>query len=180
MVLRRDGYYVLADLGLVASLEPPHPPPRGRTGSRGYWAPEVVRKEPQDEAADWWSLGVTLAYAASGTHPFRRPPPRAAPPPPPAPAATHLDGASAQPLPPTATTHTDHVGAAAAGDEPASALVPKWNEEELNENTLNAPIELPSNIDDSTDPHASQLLRSQCELNRLGSVGSNARCASRV
>ena len=39
--LRRDGYYFLADLGLVAALPPHAPPPCGRAGSRGYWAPEV-------------------------------------------------------------------------------------------------------------------------------------------
>jgi serine/threonine protein kinase len=58
MCLRRDGYYILADLGLVEPLD--GEPPRGRAGSRGYWAPEVVRREPQAEAADWWSLGTTL------------------------------------------------------------------------------------------------------------------------
>ena len=36
LCLRRDGYYVLTDLGLVASLAPGINPPTGRTGSRGY------------------------------------------------------------------------------------------------------------------------------------------------
>jgi serine/threonine protein kinase len=35
-------------------------------------APEVIRRESQSEAADWWSLGVVLAYTATGVHPFRR------------------------------------------------------------------------------------------------------------
>ena len=133
MVLRRDGYYVLADLGLVASLEPSSPRPRGRTGSRGYWAPEVVRKEPQDETADWWSLGVTLAYAASGVHPFRRRPPR-----PPPPSAADAHGVASQPLPPAPTRA--NAATTAADDDPNGLLLPKWNEDELNENTLTMPI----------------------------------------
>ena len=44
----------------------------GKTGTRGYWAPEVIRKEPQVESADLWSLGVCLAYAATGVHPFHK------------------------------------------------------------------------------------------------------------
>ena len=36
------------------------------------WAPEVVRKEPQGQAADCWSLGVLLAYTAAGVHPFHK------------------------------------------------------------------------------------------------------------
>ena len=60
-----DGYYVLTDFGLCA--------PTGassKAGTKGYWSPETVRKQPQTAAADWWSLGVVLAYAAMGTHPF--------------------------------------------------------------------------------------------------------------
>lgn len=46
---------------------------------------QVVRREPQSYAADWWSLGVTLAYCATGLHPFRTWPTQQkdAPPPPP-------------------------------------------------------------------------------------------------
>lgn len=71
LVMRRDGYYVLTDLGLGASLADGAPPPTGRVGSRGYWAPEVLRRDPQGYPVDWWSLGVSLLYAATGIHPFR-------------------------------------------------------------------------------------------------------------
>ena len=87
ILLRADGYYALTDFGLAARLdegvirrvstrelagEKEGPNPKNKAGTKGYWAPEVIRKEPQSETADWWSLGVVLSYAASGTHPFKR------------------------------------------------------------------------------------------------------------
>eukprot|EP00966_Prymnesium_polylepis_P181772 4210837-Prymnesium_polylepis.1 len=46
------------------------PPPSGKGGTRGYWAPETIQKKPQGAAADFWSLGVVLAFCATGAHPF--------------------------------------------------------------------------------------------------------------
>ena len=75
VLLRRDGYLVLTDFGLCAPLgrnggggggggggdgAGAPPPPSSRTGTRGYWAPEVVRRELQTPCIDWSSLGVTL------------------------------------------------------------------------------------------------------------------------
>ena len=37
-ILRADGYLVLSDFGLCAEIESR---PTGRSGTRGYWAPEV-------------------------------------------------------------------------------------------------------------------------------------------
>ena len=71
ILLRHDGYLVLADFGLTANLADA-PPPATRTGTRGYWAPEVVLKEPQGVAADWWSYGVVLWLAWRGRHPFHQ------------------------------------------------------------------------------------------------------------
>ena len=65
VVYSRDGRAVLTDLGLSAALDGEQLP-HSRTGTRGYWAPEVVRSEPQGEVADWWALGITIAYAACG------------------------------------------------------------------------------------------------------------------
>ena len=74
-------------------------------------APEVVRREPQAEPADWWSLGVTLLYAATGTHPFRvRHPAVDYPPPPPV-----------QPPAPASDAPTAGVAATAAGGAAATA-----------------------------------------------------------
>ena len=66
VVYSRDGRAVLTDLGLSAALDG-EKLPHSRTGTRGYWAPEVVRSEPQGEVADWWALGITIAYAACTT-----------------------------------------------------------------------------------------------------------------
>ena len=63
--LRSNGYYVLTDFGLSEA-----PGVATKSGTRGYWAPETIRQEPQTEAADWWSVGVMMAYAATGKHPF--------------------------------------------------------------------------------------------------------------
>jgi serine/threonine protein kinase len=65
LVLKANGYYVLTDFGLSEGAGV-----STKTGTRGYWAPEVVRQEVQAPAADWWSVGVVLAYAATGRHPF--------------------------------------------------------------------------------------------------------------
>ena len=155
LVLRRDGYYVLADLGLVAPLEAGKPPPSSRTGSRGYWAPEVVRREAQSEAADWWSLGVTLLYAAMGTHPFRvRHPSVEYPPKPPNSSAEPSDtvGATnrrcsaAAPAAPAEVEMTNL--APTAVPSPAPSPAPrvdgsrvKLTDDELNANTLSMPLE---------------------------------------
>ena len=58
VVIARNGYVALTDFGLAADLDGDAALIRGKTGTRGYWAPEVVNKEQQHEAADWWSLGV--------------------------------------------------------------------------------------------------------------------------
>jgi serine/threonine protein kinase len=65
LILRPDGYYVLTDFGLSEA-----PGVATKTGTRGYWSPETIRQEAQTAAADWWSAGVVLLYAASGVHPF--------------------------------------------------------------------------------------------------------------
>ena len=66
-ILARTGYVVLSDFGLSGK-----PGASSRSGTRGYWSPETTRRLPQGEAADWWSLGVTLWYCACGKQPFHR------------------------------------------------------------------------------------------------------------
>jgi serine/threonine protein kinase len=70
ILLRGNGYAALSDFGLAASLDQGGRP-TNRAGTRSYWAPEVDQKLEQSEAADWWSLGVCLKYAATGVHPFK-------------------------------------------------------------------------------------------------------------
>ena len=70
--LATDNRAVIADLGLARA-----PPPRdsdeimtGETGTYLYMAPEVIRHERYDSAADAWSFGVTLLELASGSRPY--------------------------------------------------------------------------------------------------------------
>ena len=67
LVVRSNGYYTLTDFGLTEA-----PGASTKSGTRGYWAPETIRQEPQTYAADWWSAGVVLAFAAMGRHPFHQ------------------------------------------------------------------------------------------------------------
>ena len=69
-MLQGNGYLVLSDFGLAAGPASSDGRLRSRTGTRGYWAPEVVRREAQTASVDWWGVGVTLCYAACGVHPF--------------------------------------------------------------------------------------------------------------
>ena len=67
-----DDRAVIADLGL-ARTRPPLDSDEiltGETGTYLYMAPEVVRHEPYDSAADAWSFGVTLLELASGSRPY--------------------------------------------------------------------------------------------------------------
>ena len=56
-----DNLMLIAPGGRVAS---------GKVGTRGYWAPEVVRREPYGAAVDFWCLGVTLYCLWSEAAPF--------------------------------------------------------------------------------------------------------------
>ena len=112
----------------------------------------MVRKEPQSYPCDWWSLGVTLAYCATGLHPFRVRPTatEGAPPPPPPP----------PPLP--------------AG-ETAPPARPKITEEELNYNTLYAPVDVRSwGVDDPALISLIDGLLQRDAAHRLGTAGGDA------
>jgi len=67
-----DNRAVIADLGL-ARARPPRDSDEimtGETGTYLYMAPEVIRHERYDSAADAWSFGVTLLELASGSRPY--------------------------------------------------------------------------------------------------------------
>ena len=66
-ILDRRGYLKLSDFGLSAKIGA-----TSKSGTRGYWSPETIQRLAQGEAADWWSLGVTLCYVACGRQPFHR------------------------------------------------------------------------------------------------------------
>jgi len=63
----------LADFGIAIKLRPGEKA-RGEAGTPGYMAPEILRGEPYDCAADIWSLGVVFFLLFSGgTHPCEHP-----------------------------------------------------------------------------------------------------------
>jgi serine/threonine protein kinase len=73
-LLAEDGRVKLTDLGLATEITPTL---HGAAGTRGYWAPEMLRRDnkgkriPYGHAVDWFSFGCVLAEFISGTNPFR-------------------------------------------------------------------------------------------------------------
>jgi len=73
-LLSEDGRVRLTDLGLAVKVTPKL---HGAAGTRGYWAPEMLRRDKNgkrmmyDHMVDWFSFGCMLAEFISGTNPFR-------------------------------------------------------------------------------------------------------------
>lgn len=73
-LLAEDGRVKLTDLGLATKIKPNL---SGAAGTRGYWAPEMLRRDskgkrtPYSHTADWFSFGCCVAEFISGINPFR-------------------------------------------------------------------------------------------------------------
>jgi len=73
-LLGEDGRVKITDLGLAV---PYSSNLKGAAGTRGYWAPEMLRRDkngkriPYGYAVDWFSFGCCLVEFISGVHPFR-------------------------------------------------------------------------------------------------------------
>lgn len=73
-LLDEDGRVKITDLGLAVKVTPKLV---GAAGTRGYWAPEMLRRTedgnriPYNHAVDWFSFGCMLAEFISGQNPFR-------------------------------------------------------------------------------------------------------------
>ena len=73
-LLAEDGRVKLTDLGLATKITPNL---HGAAGTRGYWAPEMLRRDHKgrrltyDHAVDWFSFGCCVAEFISGANPFR-------------------------------------------------------------------------------------------------------------
>lgn len=69
-----DGKVKLTDLGLACKITPTL---HGAAGTRGYWAPEMLRRDkngrrmPYGHTVDWFSFGCLMSEFISGTNPFR-------------------------------------------------------------------------------------------------------------
>lgn len=73
-LLDEDGRMKLTDLGLACKITPTL---HGAAGTRGYWAPEMLRRDENGKrmtyghTVDWFSFGCLLAEFISGTNPYR-------------------------------------------------------------------------------------------------------------
>lgn len=73
-LLADDGRVKITDLGLATKVTPTL---HGAAGTRGYWAPEMLRRDaqgkrmPYGHTVDWFSFGCVLCEFISGTNPFR-------------------------------------------------------------------------------------------------------------
>ncbi|XP_040210212.1 protein kinase C delta type-like [Rana temporaria] len=66
-----SGHVRIGDFGLSATNMFGSETVTGAVGTPIYWAPEVIRSEPYDTTADYFSLGILLYETVFGVHPFR-------------------------------------------------------------------------------------------------------------
>jgi len=71
VLLDAEGRVRISDMGLAADVS--RGPISGKSGTRGYWSPEQIRREPYTTLPDWWSLGVTMYVLHSDRQPFYAP-----------------------------------------------------------------------------------------------------------
>jgi beta-adrenergic-receptor kinase len=73
-LLAEDGRVKITDLGLATKITPNL---HGAAGTRGYWAPEMLRRDKKGKrmtyghTVDWFSFGCCVAEFISGVNPFR-------------------------------------------------------------------------------------------------------------
>mmetsp|Transcript_40352 Transcript_40352/g.97444 ORF Transcript_40352/g.97444 Transcript_40352/m.97444 type:complete len:653 (+) Transcript_40352:236-2194(+) len=73
-LLDEDGRVKITDLGLTTKITPTL---HGAAGTRGYWAPEMLRRDKKGKrmayghTVDWFSYGCCVAEFISGANPFR-------------------------------------------------------------------------------------------------------------
>ncbi|XP_067879173.1 G protein-coupled receptor kinase 5-like isoform X2 [Heterodontus francisci] len=70
ILLDDNGHIRLSDLGLAVMI-PEGETIRGRVGTVGYMAPEVINNEPYTVSPDWWGLGCLIYEMTAGHSPFR-------------------------------------------------------------------------------------------------------------
>ncbi|XP_066447263.1 G protein-coupled receptor kinase 6 isoform X2 [Eleutherodactylus coqui] len=71
ILLDDHGHIRISDLGLAVHI-PEGQTIKGRVGTVGYMAPEVVRNERYTFSPDWWALGCLLYEMIEGQSPFQQ------------------------------------------------------------------------------------------------------------
>uniref|UniRef100_A0A8C2XEA2 G protein-coupled receptor kinase n=1 Tax=Cyclopterus lumpus TaxID=8103 RepID=A0A8C2XEA2_CYCLU len=66
-----SGHIRISDLGLAVQI-PEGETIRGRVGTVGYMAPEVIQNESYSVSPDWWGLGCLIFEMIQGQSPFRK------------------------------------------------------------------------------------------------------------
>ncbi|KAJ0407770.1 hypothetical protein ATCC90586_003272 [Pythium insidiosum] len=66
-----DADLKIADFGLSRRQRPGEQIIESQpSGTIAYWAPEIIRREPQDFGVDMWAFGVLVYITLTGVHPF--------------------------------------------------------------------------------------------------------------
>ncbi|XP_072262616.1 G protein-coupled receptor kinase 4 isoform X3 [Pyxicephalus adspersus] len=71
ILLDDRGHIRISDLGLAVQI-PEGESIRGRVGTVGYMAPEVINNESYTFSPDWWGLGCLIYEMIQGQSPFRK------------------------------------------------------------------------------------------------------------
>uniref|UniRef100_A0A8C2XGM5 G protein-coupled receptor kinase n=1 Tax=Cyclopterus lumpus TaxID=8103 RepID=A0A8C2XGM5_CYCLU len=71
ILLDDRGHIRISDLGLAVQI-PEGETIRGRVGTVGYMAPEVIQNESYSVSPDWWGLGCLIFEMIQGQSPFRK------------------------------------------------------------------------------------------------------------
>ncbi|GII59773.1 hypothetical protein Pth03_81620 [Planotetraspora thailandica] len=70
-VILTNGDPVVIDFGIAHQFDATRFTTYGATGTMGYMAPELINNERPGPGVDVFAWAVTVAYAATGVHPFR-------------------------------------------------------------------------------------------------------------
>jgi len=70
ILLDDAGHVRISDLGLAIHV-PDRQVVKGRVGTVGYMAPEVIKNERYSYSVDWWGLGCIIFEMIEGQAPFR-------------------------------------------------------------------------------------------------------------